>query len=192
MGGLYCPPLIPAGIRRNPGNSRNSGGIKFGRGACQIDSMIPPEWFLEFPGRNQFPEFNGTESGPFTTTHTMPSHAQIDRRCLLTINLGVVNNPQPYSLTTTTIHNALPPSPPRHRHQRPPPLPIVTCRTQRPQHAPTSQEEDATSPLKNDATPPRYRMNEPPPGATSPTATWQPDAERRHQSSFVIDIRGEC
>ena len=35
--GLYCPPLIPAGIRRNPGNSRNSGGINFGRGACQID-----------------------------------------------------------------------------------------------------------------------------------------------------------
>ena len=43
-GGLYRPPLIPAGIRRNPGNSRNSGGIKFGRGACQIDTMIPAEF----------------------------------------------------------------------------------------------------------------------------------------------------
>ena len=42
--GLYCPPLIPAGIRRNPGNSRNSRGIKFGRGACQIDEMIPAEF----------------------------------------------------------------------------------------------------------------------------------------------------
>ncbi|EDR13009.1 uncharacterized protein LACBIDRAFT_322402 [Laccaria bicolor S238N-H82] len=45
-GGLYCPPLIPARIRRNPGNSWNSGGIKFGRGPCQIDQTIPRnfEW----------------------------------------------------------------------------------------------------------------------------------------------------
>jgi hypothetical protein len=40
MGGLYCPPLIPAGIRQNPGNSRNSRGIKFGRGTCQSDKKF--------------------------------------------------------------------------------------------------------------------------------------------------------
>jgi hypothetical protein len=49
--GLYCPPLIPAGIRRNPGDSRNSAGIKFGRGTCQIDKMIPAEFRTEFKFR---------------------------------------------------------------------------------------------------------------------------------------------
>ena len=46
--GLYCPPLILARIQWNPGNSQNSGGIKFGRGACQIDPMIPMEFRTEF------------------------------------------------------------------------------------------------------------------------------------------------
>ena len=69
--GLYCPPLIPARIRWNPGNSQNSRGIKFGRGACQIDEMIPAEFWMAFKfcrnsSRNylegMLPEFNGTES----------------------------------------------------------------------------------------------------------------------------------
>jgi hypothetical protein len=42
-GGLYCPPLIPAGIRRNPGDSWNSAGIIFGIGTCQIDNTIPAD-----------------------------------------------------------------------------------------------------------------------------------------------------
>ena len=44
-----------------------------------------------------------------------------------------------------------------------------------------------TSPLKNEATTPRHRMNERPPVATSPTATWQPDDERQRcrSSSFT-------
>jgi hypothetical protein len=46
--GLYCPPLILAGIRWNLGNSRNSAGIKFGRGTCQIDKTIPAEFRMEF------------------------------------------------------------------------------------------------------------------------------------------------
>ena len=47
-GGLYCPPLIPAGIWQNPGNSWNSRGIKFGTGAGQIDQMILAEFRMEF------------------------------------------------------------------------------------------------------------------------------------------------
>jgi hypothetical protein len=34
--GLYCPPRIPPGIRGIPGDSGNSGGIRFGSGVCQI------------------------------------------------------------------------------------------------------------------------------------------------------------
>ena len=115
-----------------PNSFNDSDGISNG-------IQIPPEWFLESHGRNQFPEFNGTESGSPTTTRTMPSHAQIDRRSLPTINLGVINNPKPYSLTTTIIDNA---HPARYRHQRPPPPHIVTSRPQRPLHASTHQEQD--------------------------------------------------
>ena len=84
---------------------------------------------------------------------------------------------KPYSLTTTIIHNTHLASPPHYHHQRPPPPPIITSCPQRPQHASTQQEHDesATSPLKNKATTPRHQMNERPQGATSPTATWQPD-----------------
>ena len=118
----------------------------------------------------------------------MPSHAQIDRWCLPTINLGVVNNTKPSSLTTTIIHNAHPASPPCHRHQRPPPPLIVTSHPQQPQHASTQEEQDknAPSPLKNNATTPRHWMNERPPGAMSPTATWQPDDEQQRLLLFII------
>jgi hypothetical protein len=51
FGGLSCPPLIPAGIQRNPGNSRNSRGINFGRGTCQIGKTIPAEFQTEFEFR---------------------------------------------------------------------------------------------------------------------------------------------
>jgi len=50
-GGLYCPPLIPARIRRNPVNSQNSVGINFGTVACQIDKTIPAECGTEFTFR---------------------------------------------------------------------------------------------------------------------------------------------
>ena len=188
--GLYCPPLILAGIRRNPGNSRNSIGIKFGRWTCQIDSMIPTEFRMEFKfrrnGSRNHPEginsWNSTERNPVPL-----SHAQIDRRCLPTINLGMVNNAKPYSLTTTIIHIAHPASPPRYCCLRPPPPPIVTSRPQQPQHTSTQQEpdENAMSLLKNNATTPRHWMNGRPPGATSPTAMWQPDDERRRRSSSL-------
>ena len=50
-GGLYCPPLIPARIWQNLGNSWNSGGIKFGTGVCQIDYTILAECRTEFQFR---------------------------------------------------------------------------------------------------------------------------------------------
>ena len=40
--------LSSTDFSRNPGNSQNSRGIEFGRGACQIDSMIPMEFRMEF------------------------------------------------------------------------------------------------------------------------------------------------
>ena len=58
-GGLYCPPLIPAGIRRNPGNSRNSNGMNFGPGACQTDQTILTEFRMEFKFRR-----NGSRNHP--------------------------------------------------------------------------------------------------------------------------------
>ena len=95
--------------------------------------MIPTEWFLESSGRNEFPEFNGTESGPYTI-HTTPSHAQIDCRSLPTINLGVVNNPKPYSLTTTIIHNVA-----RVAASSPPPVPTTTPNCHLPPSATTAR-----------------------------------------------------
>ena len=65
--------------------------------------------------------------------------AQIDRRSLPMINLGMVNNPKPYSLTTTIINNA---HPAHYHHQRPLPPHIVTSRPQWPLHASTQQEQD--------------------------------------------------
>ena len=74
--GLYCPPLIPAGIWQNPGNSRNSRGIKFGRGACKIDEMI----LAELPGRNAAGiQQNGID----------------DAQIKLTLDLGVINEQCP-------------------------------------------------------------------------------------------------
>jgi hypothetical protein len=110
--GLYCPPLILAGIRQNPGNSWNSRGIKFGTGACQIDNTI----------------------------------------------LAECRNNKPCSPSTTiVVHNAHPMSPRQHHHQRLPPPTIINHRPQRPRHAPRPQKQDqnATSPPKNDATTPR-------------------------------------
>src|SRR6266446_5360347 len=45
--GLYCPPLIPAGIRPESEDSGNSGGIRFGTGTSQIKNSIPAEYPME-------------------------------------------------------------------------------------------------------------------------------------------------
>ena len=60
--GLYCPPLIPAGIRR--GNSRNSGGIKFA--ILSIPPLIPAGFRRFWPEcRNsvEFQEFRRIPAG---------------------------------------------------------------------------------------------------------------------------------
>ena len=72
MGGLYCPPLIPARIRPELEDSGNSGGIRFGRGTSQIENSIPAESSPESAysrnaDRNDrngiMPESTKTESG---------------------------------------------------------------------------------------------------------------------------------
>ena len=100
--------------------------------------MVPgitwKEWYLEC---------TRMKSGSFTTTLTMPSHAQINHWCLLTKPFGHGQQPQTLlSLTTTIIHNAHPVLLPPHRHQCPQPPPIVACHPQWPQHTPTPQEQD--------------------------------------------------
>ena len=148
--------------------------------------QILPEWFLESHGRNQFPEFNRTESGSPTTIRTMPSHAQIDRRCLPTINLGVVNNPKPYSLSqppSSTTPTQLVTITSAHHHLTSSPVALNDHCT--PQHS--KNKTRMPLPLKNNATTPCHWLNEHPPGATSLTATWQPDDEwQRRLSSFTF------
>ena len=46
----------------------------------------------------------------------------------------------------------------------------------------TRTRRECHVPFKNNATTPRHGMNERPPGATSPTAMWQPDDERQPRS----------
>ena len=138
---------------------------------------------------------NAPERNPFLLSQHLQCQPRPHRSSEFADNQsGCGQQPTTLSLTTTTIHNALSPSPPCHHHQRPPPLPpTITCPTQRPQHAPTSHEEDdnAMSPLKNVTTP---CMNEPPPGATSPTAIWQPDnevsADSPHLRSLTVATVG--
>ena len=71
--GLYCPPLIPAGIWWNPVNSRNSIGINFGTVACQIDKTIPAECGTEFTFR-----WNGSGNH---TEGIAPEWEEWNRRC---------------------------------------------------------------------------------------------------------------
>ena len=145
-GGLYCPPLIPARIRRNPGNSRNSRGIKFGRGATAksiVGVCRQSIWVWSTTP-------NPALSQPPSSTTPTP-------RCHL-VNVTSAHHHLQSSPAALNDHSMLQPS-----------------------------KNKTTSPLKNEATTPHHRMNEHPPGATSPTATWQPDDERQccRSSSFT-------
>ena len=72
-------------------------------------------------------------------------------------------------ITVTSTHHCLKSSPGTFNDHST----LNTTRTRRERHVP----------LKNNATTPRHGMNKRPPGATSPTATWQPDDERQPRSS---------
>jgi len=124
--GLYCPPLIPARIRRNPVNSRNSIGIKFGRGACQIHTMIPTESWIKFKFHQ-----NGSRN------HLDGMHR--NRICSYNVyNALNPTSPLPPSLSTTTIqHTASPLSPMATTIHGLHPLPS----TMSPHDGPTRQRE---------------------------------------------------
>ena len=147
--GLYCPPLIPAGIRRNPVNSRNSIGINFGTVACQVDKTIlaecGTEWFWESHGRNG-PRMRGMES-------TMPKSSIGKCRHSIWVSSThqfLLPQPPPPSSTTPThrrilaIVTSLPPSHHHHLHRWLPPT--------------TSIAQDQHS--KDDVATPRHQPNE--------------------------------
>ena len=64
----------------NPGNSRNSGGIKFGRGACQIDQMILTQFRMEFKFRQNgswnHPEWMNSRYFTEQNLVPLPQHKQ--------------------------------------------------------------------------------------------------------------------
>ena len=114
--------------------------------------QIPPEWFRESHGRNAH---GMTRNRIRPTTDT-----QIERRHLLTPNLGVINDhfllpqPPPPPPSTTPIHHRLlttvassPLSRRRHHHHWPPPSTSVTHN----HHNATSPSEQrpATSTRRN-------------------------------------------
>ena len=67
FGGLYPPPVIPAGIRSFLRNPAESGGIKFGRQFCQIchsgDNKFRRNLAIPELRPELSPELTGTESG---------------------------------------------------------------------------------------------------------------------------------
>jgi hypothetical protein len=195
-GGLYCPPLIPARIRRNPGNSWNSRGIKFGRGTCQIDKTIPAEFRTEFKFRRNGSRNHPDRITPERNPRNMWSAQRCPNRVLAFADARFGHHQQPQTFF-----------PPNH-HLHPPPPPSFTTPAQCPrvdsftngrhhaQPSPTAPNDHGTPQhRKNNNTTPRHAANERRPGATSPTnngvnvnvdvGCCLPN-ERRQTSSFVF------
>ena len=186
-------PAESGGIRRNPGNSRNSGGIKFGRGACQTDQLIPAEFRTEFKfrrnGSRNYPEGICPESGGTESLRnrclSITSKSSVGV-CRCSIWASSTNNPtlsQPPPSSTTTTHLA------HHRHQWP---------------APTTTQSSQTPPTTSTARPNTTTMTQQRHVTTlsSQTSGWSAQRchvaasdvandERRHQSSFLVFILGE-
>jgi len=110
--GLYCPPLIPAGIWWNLVNSWNSIGIKFGRGACQIHTMIPTESWIKFKfrwngsgnhldrmHRNRICSYNAYNTNTLNPTSPLPPSSS---------TTTIQHAASPLSPTATTIHGLHP------------------------------------------------------------------------------------
>ena len=168
---------------RNPGNSQNSGGIKFGRGACQIDSMILTEFRMEFKFRwngswNHMEGINSWNSTEWNLV-PLPQHEQCPATPKLIVSVGrrsiwvwsTTPNPtlsQPPSLTQlVTVTRA---------HHHPTSSPVALNNHCTSQHS--KNKTRTPFPLKNNATMPYHQLNKCPPGATLLTATWQPDDEQ--------------
>jgi hypothetical protein len=158
-GGLYCPPLIPAGIRRNPGNSRNSGGIKFSRGTCQIGKTIPAEFRTEFKfRRNAGITIDGIT--PERNPRNRPNRASAfaDARFGRHQQTYILSPlPPPPSTTPTLCHllaNVTSSPLPHHRHRQ---RSAASTSIRRPQRAHNERRGNATSPTERaPATTPHY------------------------------------
>ena len=137
---------------RNPGNSQNSGGIKFGRGACQIDQLIQVEFQMEFKfrrnGSRNYPEGMppGMRRNGILAESLFVDNVQIEHRCLLMLNLGIINK-EPYSLSqpppssTTPTHlthhcHQWPAPTTTHNSQTPPTMSMACPNTAMPRHQP--------------------------------------------------------
>ena len=161
-----------------PNRSNDSNGISNG-----IQILL--EWFLESPRRNEFPEFNGMESHNTYNAQPWPNQLSVfandqfgcgqQPQTLLSHNY---HHPQ-HSPSIATLLMSPAPTTTSNHHQ----LPSMTTACLNP--AKTRQQHHIT--LKNKVTMPRHQMNKHPPGATSPTAMWQPDDEQQHccSSSFT-------
>jgi len=177
--GLYCPPLIPAGIWQNLGNSWNSGGINFGTGACQIDYTIPAECRTEFKFCWNVSRIHMDGMAPGTTGMESLKPKLSVSICWHSIwassthHLFLPQPPPPPSTTPTTVTSS-PLSHLHHCHQWLPP--------------PTSVAHNQDS--KNDVAMPHHQPNEHwmhwrctttwgIQGATSLAATWQPHDKQR-------------
>ena len=88
----------------NPGNSQNSGGIKFGSGAYQIDQMISTEFQTEFKfcWNGSWNHLEGMNSQNSTEQNPLPLPQHKQCQTLLSHNH---HHPQrPPSLTTRYCH----------------------------------------------------------------------------------------
>ena len=146
--------------------------------------QIPPEWFLESPGRNQFPERGRTES--------------LLKCCLLIMSKSSVGVRQGSIWASSTNNSTL-----SHHHHRPRRLPTSLTTVTNGHHQP--RRIAWTPPTTSTARPKRARTTQQRHVTTqsSQTSAWNipqqchvavsdvANDERRHQSSFVVFVPGE-
>jgi len=176
IGGLYCPPLIPARIWQNLGNSWNSRGINFGTGACQIDYTILAECRMEFIFCQNGSRIHMDGMAPrMTGTESSTPKSSIGK-CWCSIwasstHQFVLPQPPPSPPSTMPIHHyllstitSLPPSHYRHHHHWPPLFASITHN-----HHNTNDVAMPCHPVNKDQPWLHDRIQ----GAMSLTATWQ-------------------
>ena len=132
---------------RNPGNSRDSVGIKFGRWTCQIDSMIPTEFRTEFKFRRNgswnHPEGMNSRNSMERNPVPLPQHKQCPATPKSIVGVcrrsiwawSTTPNPtlsQPPSSTTPNPHRRLVTVTSAHHHPPSPPAALDDHST--PQH----------------------------------------------------------
>ena len=171
--------------------------------------QIPPEWFLESPGRNEFREFNGTDCllirpnrvSAFAdarfghhqqTTPLVLNHHHRQRRLPTSLIALTNDHHQPRPRTARHAHNEHA-TPQNSKNDTAAPRHHTQLANERMEHRST-QRHVAVSDVANDeqrhqslfVVPGEYSLPIPfrskfarGPGATSPWATWLPNDERR-------------